>query len=180
MMSRLVVVVVFPSHASRFCSHTYNETSKLNWIFLDDFVCCQDMYTRLPLAQSGTDAPMTTPDPMSCSLYLHCFQPVSAASPRSPATIRCLLILSALRPLVLQVLALAKATNCVYFLRQPSLSLSNQIAYDDLKISSRFAQFHQLSAYALHVFLPNGKFCRTVGYIPVEPPKIAGSSFQKR
>jgi len=145
-MMSLLVVVVFPSHASRFCRVTHTmKTSKLNWIFLDAFVCCQDMYTSLPLAQSGTDAPMTTPDPMSYSLYLHCFQPVSAASPRSPASICCLLILSAFHPLVLQVLAFAKATNCVYFLRQPFLSHSNQIAYDDLKISSRFAQFHQLT-----------------------------------
>jgi len=146
-MMSLLVVIVFLSHASRFCSvkHTM-KTSKLNWNFLDAFVCCQDLCTSLPLAQSCTHAPMTTPDPMSCSLYLHCFQPVSTASPRSPTTIRCLLILSGLRPLVLQVLAFAKATNCACFQRQPYVSNSSQIAYDDLKISSRFAQFHQISA----------------------------------
>jgi len=98
-MMSLLVIVVFLCHASRFCSVTHTmKTSKLNWNFLDAFVCCQDLCTSLSLAQSCTHAPMTTPDTMSCSLYLHCFQPVSATSPRSPATIRCLLILSALRP----------------------------------------------------------------------------------
>jgi len=142
------------SHASRFMwRHTYNEYF-LTQLGLSGCICLLPRSVLQPSACTNLHA--RSDDHSRSNVLL-------TVSPPLPAGVSCFSYISSHGPLPTNPFStsfagspsscLAKATNCACFQRQPFLSHSSRIAYEDLKMPSWFAHFHQLSAYtALHVF----------------------------